>query len=64
MKEYYDNDSVRRTRIREIDRPVIDSISKRVAIDSPAEARSYTLLELLPRNFITIEKKKVVRSVT
>jgi len=64
MKEYYDNDSVRRTRIKEIIRPVIDSISKRVVIDSPAEERSYTLLELLPRNFIIVEKKKVVRSVT
>ena len=64
MKENYDNNSVRKMRIRKAVRPVVDSISKRVMMDSPAEERSYTLLELFPREFIIIEKKKVVRSVT
>ena len=62
MKKDYDNDSMRRMRLDETMRPMIDSISRRVKFDSPAEERTYTLIELFPRDFIRVEKKKVMRN--
>jgi hypothetical protein len=64
MKENYDNNSVRKMRIAKEIRPIIDSISNRIMMDSPSEERTYTLIELFPREFIITEKKKVIRSVT